>query len=121
MKLVLLPHRLYLAEADRVPDSAWASPFFVLVQVEGRRTLVLPQEHLPEGANAEGPFRAFAFAGPLPLTMIGILGRVGTVLAEAGVSLFAYSAYETDYVLVREAYLKLATEALKEAGYEVEV
>jgi len=36
-----------------------------------------------------------------------------------GVSIFAYSAFETDYILVREKYLNLAKEALTEAGYEI--
>lgn len=119
MKLVRLPNRLYLAEAARVPEGAWDAPFLVVIQVNGHRTLVLPEEHLPEGVKAEGPFVALAFEGPLPLTMIGVLGRVGSILAEAGVSIFAYSAFETDYILVRETYLKLARTALEEAGYQV--
>jgi len=120
MKLVVLPYRLYLTRAEELPEGALSAPFFALVQVEGHRTLVLPGEHLPPGAEAEGPFAALAFEGPLPLEMIGVLGRVGSVLAEVGVSVFAYSGYETDYVLVREKYLTLARRALTEAGYEVE-
>ncbi len=119
MKLVVLPHRLYLAKAQALPEDVRSAPFWVYIQAEGAGTLVVPEEYLPEGAEAEGPFVALAFEGPLPLEMIGVLGRVGSLLAEVGVSLFAYSAFDTDYILVRERYLKLARETLEEAGYRV--
>ncbi len=120
MKLVLLPHRLLLAEVETLPQGALEAPFFALVQVDGHRSVVLPESLVPEGVNAEGPFRALAFVGPLPIEMIGVLGRVGSILAEVGVSIFAYSAFETDYILVRESYLQLAIRTLKEVNYEVE-
>ncbi len=120
MKLKLLPHRLYLLQVEDLPRAAREAPFFVYIRAEGNQSAVLPEGYLPEGAAAEGPFVALAFEGPLPLEMIGVLGRVGSLLAEAGVSIFAYSAFETDYILLRERYLKLAVEALNEAGYRVE-
>ncbi len=120
MKLVVLPHRLYLAKAQELPENVRSAPFWVYIQAEGTGTLVVPEECLPEGAKAEGPFVALAFEGPLPLEMIGVLGKVGSLLAEVGVSIFAYSAFETDYILIRERYKKLAIETLREAGYQVE-
>jgi len=120
MKLKLLPHRLYLLKVEDLPEAAKEAPFFVYIRAEGNQSAVLPEGYLPEGAEAEGPFVALAFEGPLPLAMIGVLGKVGTLLAEVGVSIFAYSAFETDYILLRERYLKLAVETLKEAGYQVE-
>ncbi len=120
MKLQTLPHRLYLLRAKALPEAALRAPFLVFIQAEGQRSLVLPEDYLPEEAEAEGPFVALAFEGPLPLEMIGVLGRVGSLLAEVGVSIFAYSAFETDYILIREQYKKLAIETLREAGYQVE-
>ena len=120
MKLKRLPYRLYLLEAGALPRDPSSVPFLVLIQSNGHRTLVLPEEFVPEGAKAEGPFVAFAFDGPLPLEMIGVLGRIGSLLADVGVSIFAYSAFETDYVLIRERYEKLAVETLREAGYRIE-
>ncbi len=120
MKLVVLPHRLYLAKAQDLSENVRRAPFWVYIQAEGAGTLVVPEEYLPEGLKAEGPFVALAFEGPLPLEMIGVLGRVGSLLAEVGVSIFAYSAFETDYILIRERYQKLAIETLREAGYQVE-
>ena len=119
MRLKVLPYRLYLARADAPPASWEEAPFFALIKAPEGLTLVAEKKLLPQGARAEGPFVALAFEGPLPLAMIGVLGKVGSILAEVGVSIFAYSAFETDYILVREKYLNLAKEALTEAGYEI--
>jgi len=40
------------------------------------------------------------------------------VLAEAGISVFCTSTYETDYIMVKTAKLYAAIEALNKAGYE---
>ena len=41
-------------------------------------------------------------------------------LASAGVSIFALSTYDTDYVMVREANVEQAVHALQAAGHRVE-
>ena len=40
-------------------------------------------------------------------------------LEESEVSVLAIATYDTDYVLVRESQLDLATEALRERGHEI--
>jgi hypothetical protein len=40
-------------------------------------------------------------------------------LAEAGISLFALSTYETDYILVAEAELERALAVLTRFGHEI--
>jgi hypothetical protein len=40
-------------------------------------------------------------------------------LRDAGISIFAISTYDTDYVLVHEPDLEAATTALRAAGHEV--
>ena len=57
--------------------------------------------------------------GPLPLDLIGILASIAEPLAEAGLSIFAISTYDTDYVLVKGRDLDTAVRALKRAGHQV--
>ena len=47
-------------------------------------------------------------------------GRIATALAEADISLFALSTYDTDYVLVKSKPLSQACMALNSAGYILE-
>ena len=52
-------------------------------------------------------------AGPFPFTAVGILSAFLTPLAAEGVSIFAISTFDTDYVLVRRTDLVRAVAALE--------
>jgi uncharacterized protein len=56
---------------------------------------------------------------PLPPDLVGILVAIAQPLAQAGLSIFAISTYDTDYVLVKERDLPAALAALRGAGHEV--
>lgn len=60
-----------------------------------------------------------AFREFLIFSLIGILSKVTTLLAENQIGIFAVSTYNTDYVLVKEENFDRALEALNEAGYEI--
>ncbi len=70
-------------------------------------------------AAAAGPFVAFRVAGTLDFALTGILARLSAPLANAGVSLFALSTYDTDYLLVPEAAASAAVAAWRAAGMDV--
>lgn len=57
------------------------------------------------------------FVGALDFALVGVLVAVAVPLAEAGVSIFALSTYDTDYVLVRETQLADAVAVLERAGH----
>ena len=44
--------------------------------------------------------------GPIPFERDGRAGAIATSLAAAGISIFAVSTYDTDYILVRAADLE---------------
>jgi hypothetical protein len=50
---------------------------------------------------------------------VGILVAIANPLAEAGISIFAISTYDTDYVLVKAHDLERAVAALEGAGHQV--
>ena len=60
-----------------------------------------------------------AVRGPLDLNITGVLARLATPLATAGISIFAVSTYDTDYVLVRDHDIDRAVRILREAGHDV--
>ncbi len=55
----------------------------------------------------------------MDFALTGVLAAIATPLADAGVSIFAISTYDTDYVLVRAPDLTTATEALRSHGHTV--
>ena len=52
-------------------------------------------------------WKGFRIQGVLDFSLIGILAGVAEILAESGISIFAISTYNTDYVLMKtEGYQK---------------
>lgn len=75
---------------------------------------------VPPGIQTETGWRAFVVAGPLDFGLTGILLSIAQPLAQAGISIFALSTYDTDYVLVKESNLDKAIAALVAAGHSVQ-
>jgi hypothetical protein len=58
-------------------------------------------------------------AGTFALDSIGVVAAAVQPLASAGIGLFAYSTWETDYILIQQADLQLALSSLTQAGHKV--
>jgi hypothetical protein len=71
----------------------------------------------PAELEVEGGWRALKVAGPLDFALTGVLASLAGPLAEAGISVFVVSTYDTDYVLIREVDLEAARAALVAAGH----
>ena len=89
-------------------------------KTEEENSLVCMTEDVPANTTErEDGWKAFRIEGVLDFSLIGILAGIAGVLAEHGISIFAVSTYNTDYVLIkRESYGK-ALEILGGAGYEI--
>lgn len=57
--------------------------------------------------------------GPLDFGLTGILSSIAGPLAEAKISIFAVSTFDTDYILVKQDMLSKAKIALRKAGFEI--
>lgn len=104
------------------PLPAWAlapQPFLTVSRTRTELSITAPQSLVGDRAECERDYRAVRVSGPLPLNLIGIVAGVAEPLARAGISLFAISTYETDYVLVKTNDLARATQAWQQAGHSV--
>jgi hypothetical protein len=104
------------APAPAIPDAA---ALFAVTRTPEELSVVCAAAYAPEGARVEAGWRALRVAGPLDFTLTGILAAIAGPLARAGVSIFAVSTYDTDYVLVRGDALHIAVAALRDAGHDV--
>jgi uncharacterized protein len=107
-----------------LPGWAQEGPFFSITRTRDELSIVCLQSSVLQEAQpamaCEPNWRAFKVVGPLDFSLIGILAGLTRTLAEAGVSVFAVSTYDTDYILVSEANLPDARQALTAAGHQVE-
>ncbi len=107
--------------APRTPIPEWATNgrFFSLTRTPEELSLVCLQASVPEGVLAERGWRCLQVAGPLDFSLTGVLASLASCLAEAKVSIFAISTYDTDYLLVQAEDLETAIRALRAAGHEI--
>ncbi len=74
---------------------------------------------VPAKARRLGPFVAFEVDGPLDISKTGVLHALLAPLAQAGVSVFTLSTYDTDWILVRAGQADQAEGAWGAAGHTV--
>ncbi|MGC9972300.1 MAG: ACT domain-containing protein [Bryobacteraceae bacterium] len=120
LKLRLLRGRFAVCRLDpgeEVP--AWAlsgGAFCSITRTADELSVVCDEGAVPADTKCETGWRVFQIAGPLDFALTGILVAVAKPLADAGVSIFAVSTYDTDYVMVKEANVEKAARALAAAG-----
>ena len=77
-------------------------PFTFVAKTDTELSLVCPTGKVPaETVAREDGWRALRVAGILEFSLIGVLEAITHDLAKRGVSCFAVSTYDTDYVLVK--------------------
>jgi uncharacterized protein len=103
-----------------LPPWAIVGDFFSITRTSHELSIVCGAGQVPSGIAAEAKWRALKVAGPFALSEIGVLSALTAPLAEAKVSLFAISTFDTDYLLVSEKQLPAAIAALKGAGHRVQ-
>jgi hypothetical protein len=106
-----------LGGAEQIPDWAVQGAFFSITRTAEEVSVVCPEKLVPKDVRSERGWRALRVAGVIDLSVIGLLAGLTAPLAEAGISVFAISTYDTDYLLVREHDLERAIELLRNAGH----
>jgi len=123
LNLQLLTGRFAVCRLN--PDQAipdWppgGGEFVSVTRTSDELSVVCSESAIPIGSKCERGWRALKVAGLLDFSLTGILVSIAKPLADVGVSIFAVSTYETDYVLVKEGSLEKALQTLSAAGHMV--
>lgn len=108
-----------LAAGASLPPWATAGPFFSVTRTADELSVVCARQNVPEALRSKTQWRALKVRGPLVLSEIGVLSALAAPLAEAKISLFAISTFDTDYLLVDSEQVSAAIAALERAGHAV--
>lgn len=122
LRLSLLTGRMSICRLDPVVeifDWAIAGGFLSITRTDDELSVVCPEGAVPEGVRHEDGWRVLKLEGPFEFSEVGVLASVVEPLAEASVSVFAVSTYDTDYVLVKDEQLETAAWALRGRGHKV--
>ena len=92
--------------------------FYSVTRTADELSVVCPQEPVPPDVRHENAWACLKLEGPFPFSQTGILTAFVQPLSDRAIPIFAVSTFDTDYVLVKEAWIDKATEILKGAGHQ---
>lgn len=98
-----------------------SQPFVFTGSTDEEKSMVCPTRLVPSDTleRSDG-WKAFRIEGTLDFSLVGILARISSILAEGGVGIFAISTFNTDYVLTKGDDFDKALRLLSAAGYAID-
>jgi len=115
--LSVLPETLgicHLSKNSPIPEWAEDISFCSITRTKEELSVVCPQDKIPAGVMAEKGWKAFMLGGDLAISSVGVIASLAKPLADAGISIFNVSTYETNYILVEEKNIDEAVRVLGE-------
>ncbi len=96
------------------------SEYCFIGKTDEEKSLVCITDYVPDNAvECDNGWKAFRIQGTLDFSLIGILSKISTLLAENKIGIFAISTYNTDYILTKKENFDKAINVLSNAGYQV--
>lgn len=94
--------------------------YFFLAKTDEECSIVCAAERIPASViEVERSWRAFRIEGQLDFSLIGVISKLSSFLAEQQISVFVVSTFNTDYFLVKSHQLEMTMETLKSNGYQL--
>ena len=95
--------------------------FYFIGKTDEELSLVCRTEETPSNTTErDDGWRGFRIEGVLDFSLIGILSKLSSILAQNSIGIFAVSTYNTDYILVKKENFDKALSVLAEAGYKID-
>ena len=101
MQLQILENKLKVAKLKsdaKIPEAVLAQGFYSITRTDEELSIVVDEDVAIESDAMEDGWRAIRITGILDFSLIGILSKISTVLAQAEISIFALSTYNTDNI-----------------------
>ena len=120
MDLTAIKDNITVFKVSDISEIDMTKDFFFLAKTNDEISLVCKTEQAPANCiSREDGWKGFYIDGMLDLSMVGVLAKISTILADNGISIFSMSTYNTDYILVKEHKWGKAMSVLMKAGYKL--
>jgi hypothetical protein len=97
---------------DGIPEWVLDTPLSSITRTAEELSIVCPNQVAPEQLKSEQEWKCLKIHGPLGFDEVGIISSLTKVLADAEISVFVLSTFETDYILVKRMNLEKAAKVL---------
>lgn len=93
-------------------------PFVFTGSTDEEKSLVCPTRLVPSDSLEQSDgWKAFRIEEVLDFSLIGIIAKISTILAENGIGIFVVSTFNTDFILTQSDRFGMALRLLSDAGY----
>jgi len=110
-----------LPAQDPIPQwalEAAAPSLLSITRTPDELSIVCSEAQVPSGlADVERSWGCLKVEGPLDFALTGILSSLAAPLADAQISIFAISTFDTDYLMVKQDKLDQAIQILSRKGH----
>lgn len=125
LTLSVRPERfaIYKFPPDTTPPSwIFDESFYSISRTEDELSVVSAERAIPDSPDVlvERDWTTLKVEGPLDFALTGILSSLASPLANAGISIFAISTYDTDYLLVKKKQLEETITVLSNEGFRIQ-
>lgn len=104
---------------EAIPAWAHSNPFTSITCTQDELSVVCSEQKIPADVKADHGWVGLRLEGPFPFSQTGVLTSFIAPLSANAIPIFAISTYDTDYVLIKEAFLEPALEVLQAAGHQL--
>jgi uncharacterized protein len=122
LTLALLKSSYALCRLDPyagVPTWASRGDFWSITRNSEEVSVLCPEDAIPANIESERGFRALQLTGPMSFNQTGILDSVVEPLSHAEIPILVVSAFDTNYVLLKQDVLNRAVAVLTESGHTI--
>ncbi len=89
-------------------------------KTDQERSLVCATDRVPPNTiRRDDGWKGFRIQGVLDFSLVGVLAKIAATLTDCGVSIFAVSTYNTDYIFIKEKNYQTALDVLVRSGYSI--
>lgn len=120
MEIKRIEYDFSICKVNNISQVNFKQEYCFIGKTDEELSVVCLTESVPkEAIERDDGWKAFRIQGVLDFSLVGILARISTILADNNIGIFAISTYNTDYILTKNENYERALNALSKAGYTI--
>ena len=120
MKLKVINKDFSICQIKDLSEVDFSDEFCFIGKTDEEISLVCDTNNLPRNIlSRDDNWKAFRIEGVLDFSLIGILSKISSLLAENNIGIFVISTYNTDYILIKKENFSKAINLLQDNDYQI--
>lgn len=118
MEIKIINKDFSICKVEDLSEVNYSDEFCFIGKTDEELSVVCSTNLVPKNViESDNGWKAFRIEGVLDFSLISILSKISTLLAENKIGIFAVSTYNTDYILTKEENFEKSIKVLEKNGY----